>query len=166
MTFAYEDRVVGAGSECFDGRSGLRDAWSADEYHLERAPGKCGFAVEDGGVDLTTVGVALYGDVERAEGFLGRVCHISGEQDDACAGPERGRFVDEILEDFEEAALLEELKHRCGFTAGHDEAVEAFEVGGQANELRRSAKFGDYLRVGVIGALQGKNPDGEIVSVA
>ena len=129
-----------AGGEGFDVFAGPGDAGGADEDHLERAAGEFGFGVQDGGVDLAAVGVALDGDVEGSEGLLGRVGDVLCEQDDSGAGPEGRGLVNEVFENVEEAALLEELEHGGGLAAGHDEAVDSFEVGGEANQLRGGAK--------------------------
>jgi len=58
-------------------------------------------------------------------------------------------------EDVEEAIALEKFEHGGGLPAGHDEAVDTFEVGGEADELWRCAKLSKSLGVGVISTLQG-----------
>jgi hypothetical protein len=61
------------------------------------------------------------------------------------------------FQDFEEAVALEEFEHGGGFAAGHDEAVEAFEVLRCADEASGGAERGEGLHMRVIGALQGEN---------
>src|ERR1035441_7905022 len=79
-----------AGGEGFDAGAGGADARRADEDHLQRAAGQGGGSGEDGGVDLTAVGVAFDRDVEGGEGALRRVFNVGGEQDGAGAGAEGG----------------------------------------------------------------------------
>ena len=111
MSFADEDGVVLAGGEGFDVFAGSGDAGGADEDHLQRAAGKFGFGLQDGGVDLAAVGVAFDGDVEGTEGLLSRVGDVGSEKDDSGAGPEGWGLVNEVFENVEEATLLEELEH-------------------------------------------------------
>lgn len=165
MVLADEDRIVAAGGEDLDTGSGAGDAGSADKDHLQRSPGEPGFALHDCGVDLAAVGVPLDSDVERAQRLLDGIRHIGCEKDHSGAGPEGRCGVGELLEDIEEAALLEELEHGGGLAAGHDEAVDALEVGGQTDHLWGSAESPDRLRVSVIGSLQGEHPDGQVLVV-
>ena len=163
MAFANKYGVVVAGGEGLDGGAGCGDARGADEDHLERAAGEFGFGLDDGGVDLASVGVTFDGDVEGGEGLLRGVGNVLRKQYDSGAGSEGGGLVNEVLEEVEEAALLEELEHGGGLAAGHDEAVQSFEIGGQSNQLRRGAQLCNGLRVSVVGSLQGKDPDGEFL---
>src|SRR5271169_5811881 len=81
MGFADEDGEAVAGGEGFDFGSGVGDAWGADEDHFEGAAGEFCGGGEDGGVDLASVSVALYGDVEGGERGLRRVLDVFGEED-------------------------------------------------------------------------------------
>ncbi len=104
MAFADEDGEAVASREGFDLRAGVGDARGTDEDHLERAALECCGGGEDGGVDLAAVGVALDGDVEGGEGFLGGILYVFCEEDCAGAGAEGGGGFDEGLEGVEEAA--------------------------------------------------------------
>ena len=159
VVLADEDGVVFAGGKGFDSGTGAGDARGADEDHLQRAAGEFGIRVEDGGVDLAAVGVALDGDVEGVEGFLRGLGDVFGEEDDSGAGAEGGSGMDEGLEDVEEAALLKEFEHSGGFAAGHDEPVDAFEVRGETDEFGSCAQHTECCRMGVIGSLKGENAD-------
>ena len=159
VVLADEDGVFFTGGEGFDSWAGAADAWGADEDHLEWAAGEFGVGVEDGGVDLASVGVAFDCDVEGVEGLLRGVGDVFGEEDDSGAGAEGGSGVDEGLEDVEEAALLEEFEHRGGLSAGHDEAVDAFEVRGETDEFRSYAEHAQGCGVGFVCSLKGENAD-------
>ena len=80
MAGANQGREAVAGGEDFDARAGEADARCADEDHLQRAAGECGFGGEDRGVDLAAVGVAFDGDIEGGERALRRVLHVGGER--------------------------------------------------------------------------------------
>ena len=79
--------------------------------------------MEDGRVALSSVSVALDGDVEGGEASLGWVTHVFGEQDGSGAGAEDGLLVYEGFEDVEEAFSVEKAEHGGGFAAGENEAV-------------------------------------------
>ncbi len=140
-----EDRVRFTGGQGFYGCAGAGDAGGADEDHLEGAAREFGVGVEDGGIDLAAVRVALDGDVEGGEGFLGGVLDVRGEENGSGAGSKGWGGLDEGLEGIEEVVALEEFEHGGGFAAGHDEAVNAFEVGGEADELGGCASVRSVL---------------------
>lgn len=154
-----------AGGEGFDAGAGEADARRADEDHLQRAAGQGGGSGEDGGIDLTAVGVALDRDVEGGEGALRRVFNVGGEQDGAGAGAEGGDGSNPGLEDREEAIALEEFEHGGGFAAGHDEAVEAVEILRKPDESRRRTQRSEGFDVRVVGALKGEDADDERLSL-
>lgn len=64
MTLADEDGVAPAAGENFYLGPDLGDFWGSDENHLQGGAREGGFGVQDGGVQLAAVGVALYGDVQ------------------------------------------------------------------------------------------------------
>lgn len=135
MTFADEDGEAVAGGEGFDGGRSAGDAGGANEDHFERAAVELCRCGEDGGVDLATVGVAFYGDVECSERCLGRMFDVAGEQDAAGAGSEGGRGLNEGFEGVEEVVALKKFEHGGGFAAGHDETIDAGELSGDTDEL-------------------------------
>ena len=67
---------------------------------------------------MAAVGVALDAGVEDAEGGLGRVGDLAGEQDTAGAGAEGGFGVDEGVEEVVEAGAFEVFEEGGGFAAG------------------------------------------------
>src|SRR5277367_2509693 len=140
VAFADEDRESVAGGEGFDIGAGAGDARGADEDHLERAAFEFCRRGEDGGVDLAAVGVALDGDIEGGEGGLRGVFYVFGEEDRAGAGAEGWCGFNEGFERIEEAVTLEALQKGGGFAAGDDEAVEIYEFGWGADELRCDAE--------------------------
>jgi hypothetical protein len=158
---ADEGGLAVAGGESFDAFAEAADARGADEDHLDGTAGEGGLGGEDGGVVLAAVGVALDGDVEGGEGALRRVGDVFGEEDAAGAGAEGGFGVDEGVEGVVEAGALEVLEESGGFAAGDDEAVEAFQLFGRADEAGRDAEVGEAGGVEVVGALQGEDADGE-----
>src|SRR5271154_4907132 len=115
VAFADEDREAVAGGEGFDVGAGVRDAWGADEDHLEWAAFKFRRLGEDGGVDLASVGVALDGDVDGGEGGLRGVLDVLREEDRAGAGAEGWSGFYEGLQSVEEAVALEEFEEGGGF---------------------------------------------------
>src|ERR1700677_2574944 len=161
MAFADQDRGAVAGGEDFDARVGAGDARGADEDHLKRAAAEFGGGGEDGGVDLTTVGVAFYGNVHRGEGGLCGMLDVFGEEDCAGAGAEGGGGLDEGGEGVEELVALKEFEHGGGLAAGDDEAVEVGEFVWRAKEFGCDAESGEDFGVGFVGALQGEDADGE-----
>jgi len=163
VTLTDEHGVCFARGEGFDGCAGAGDAGGADEDHLEGAAGESGVGVEDGGVDLAAVCVSLDGDVEGAEGFLGGVLDVCGEEDGTSARAEGGGGLDEGLEGIEEVVALKEFEHGGGFAAGHDEAVHkcgtvgTFKVGWEADELGYGSEGAERFGVGFVGALEGED---------
>jgi hypothetical protein len=160
VVLAYEDREAVAAGKGFDLRAGAGDARSADEDHLEWAAGEFGGGGEDSGVDLATVGVAFDGDVEGAEGGLGGMLDVFGEEDSAGAGSEGRDGLDEGGEGIEEAVALEELEHGGGFASGNDEAIDAgLAFGGEelvrsADQFGLDAKGGQGVCVRLVGPLE------------
>jgi hypothetical protein len=121
---ADEGGAAVAGGEGFDGGAEAGDAGGADEDHLEWAAGERGVGGDDGGVVLAALRVALYGDVENAEGGLRRIGNLLGEEDAAGAGSEDRLGMDEGVEGVVEAFALEMLEKGGGLAAGDDEGVE------------------------------------------
>ncbi len=56
---------------------------------------------------------------------------------------------------------LKEFEHGGGLAAGHDEAVDAFKVGWEADELRCCAEGAERFGVGFVCALEGEDTYGE-----
>ena len=65
LALANQDREAIALGQHFNGRTGLGNAWGADEDHLQRAAGKLGFGSQNGRVDLAPVSVALHDGIEQ-----------------------------------------------------------------------------------------------------
>ena len=59
--------------------------------------------------------------------------------------PKVGVVRTKVLSDSKKSVALEELEHGGGLAAGHDEAVEAVEVGRGANQARGGAERGEGL---------------------
>ncbi len=156
---ADKDWMVLAGGENLNIRSYTVDARGADEDHLERTSGKCGWLDEDRGVVLSAVGVALDGDVKGCEGLLRGARHMVREEDASGAGAEGGSLADKGAEGVEEAIPLQELEHGCGFSTGDDEAVKVVQMVWTTNETRIGSEREELSGVNVVCALQGKDAD-------
>ena len=163
VSLTDEHRVRFAGGEGFYRCAGAGNTRGANEDHLEGAAGESGVGVEDGGVDLAAVGVPLDGNVEGGQGFLGGIFDVCGEENGAGAGAEGGGGSDEGLEDVEEAVAVKELEHGGGLAAGHDETVDAIEVGWKADEPGCCAESAEHFGVGFVCALKGENAYGELL---
>jgi hypothetical protein len=159
VALADEGGVAVAGGEDFDVGADPIDAGGADKNHLEGAAGEGGGLVEDGGVVLAAVGVALDGDVEGGEGLLGGAGDVGGEEDGSGTGSEGGFLVDEGVEYVEEVAALEELEHGGGLATGDNEGVQAFELGGQTYQAGGGSQGGEDSGVDVVGALKREDAD-------
>lgn len=157
VAFADEDGVGVASGEGFDFLSSAGDTGGADEDHLERAAGELGIDLEDGGVDLTAVGVALNRHIEGSEGLLHWVGDVLCEEDDSGAGSEGRGGLDEGLQGLEETALLEELEHCGGLSAGHDETVDSFKVVRETDEPGVGAEAAESEGMGLVGSLEGED---------
>jgi len=90
MALTDQDGEVIAGGEGFDLRSSAGDAWGTDEDHLEGATGEFGGGGEDGGVDLSAIGVPFNGDVEGGERALRGILYVVREKDRAGTGTKGG----------------------------------------------------------------------------
>ena len=156
---ADEHGVIVATGKDLDARAKTADARRADENHLYGAAGERSFGVEDDGVVLAAIGVALDVDVEDPEAALGRVGDVLREEDAAGAGAEDGLGMDKGVQRIVKAGALEMLEKSAGLTAGEDEGIQDCELLGFADEVRGSAELGEALRVDVEGALQGEYAD-------
>jgi hypothetical protein len=156
---ANEDGIVVAAGEDLDAGTEARDARRADEDHLHGPAEERGFGLEDDGVVLAAVGVALDVDVEHAEAGLRRMVNLFGQKDAAGAGAEDGLRADENFEDVVEACAFEVLEEGGGFAARDDERVESGEFFRLADEVRGGAELGEALGVHVEGALQSQHAD-------
>jgi len=150
----HQHRVVAAFGEDFDAFSDARDAWGADKDHLQRRTAQGGFSLDDGGVDLAAVGVALDRDVEGIEAGLVWVDDVLGQHDGSSTSAEGGFAVYEVLE-FLEDVLRQKFEKRGGLASGNDEAVDVVEVFGLADERDRRPEFFEAASVGVEIALEG-----------
>jgi hypothetical protein len=92
---------------------------------------------------------------------LGGVLDLGGKEDSSGTGAEGGGLFDEGFEDVEEVIAFEELEHGGGLAAGHDEAVDAFEVCRGADEFGGCTEEAEGLGVGLVCALQREDADGE-----
>ena len=160
ISLANENRKLVAGGKRFDPGTGSSDAGGADKDHFEGATFKFGGGSKDGGVDLPAVGVALDRDVKGFEGLLYGVLDVFGEKDCAGAGAEGGRGLDEGLQSVEEVVALEKLEHGGGLASRHDEAVDAFEIGREADEFWGRAESTEGFGVGFVCALECKDAYG------
>ena len=66
MLLFHQHRMIVALRQHFYSGPHAFNAWSADEDHLQRCPVEFAWRSDDGAVDLTSVGVALDGNVESA----------------------------------------------------------------------------------------------------
>src|ERR1700723_2856787 len=151
MALADEDREAVAGGEGFYVGAGAGDAGGADEDHLQWSAFEFGRGGEDGGGDLAAVGVGLYCDGHGREGGRRGLLGVFGEG---------GGGVEELV-------ALKEFEHGGGLAAGDDEAVDGWlaveggEFAGGADELGRDTEGLQGFGVGLVGALQGEDADGQ-----
>ena len=123
---ADEDGIVIAAGKDLDARAEAADARRADEDHLHGAAGEGGFGVEDDGVILAAVGVALDVDVEYAEAALRRVGRRPcARRMQPAQVPKTGFVRTKVSRTVVEAGALEVLEEGGGLAAGEDEGVEA-----------------------------------------
>lgn len=127
VSLLHEDGGIVAGGKYFNFRSDAGYTRGADVDHLEWWASEGGGGGEDGGVDLATVGIALYGDVEGSEGVLGGVEDLLCEEDASGAGTEGGRRAYESIEGLEKIVALKVLEEGRGLSPGDDEAVDVVE---------------------------------------
>ena len=105
FSLAHQYWVTLAAGQDFDLRAGLRDAGRADENHLQWIAGQGSRRDEDGGVDLAAVGVAFDHCIEQAEGLLGGVSDLAGQEDASSAGAEDGVAGGVVAQAVEEVAV-------------------------------------------------------------
>jgi hypothetical protein len=157
MAFANQDGKAIAGGQGFNLRTGVGDAWGANEDHLERTALECCRNGEDAGVDLATVGVALDRDVECGEGFLGGILYVFCEKDRAGTSAKGWRAFDEGLESVEEAITLEKFEEGGGLASRDDEAVDIDEFLRSADQLCRYGESSEGFSMGLECSLQGEH---------
>src|SRR5579871_4469813 len=148
VAFLHQRRLVGEFGEDFDTLANALENRSADENHFEWFVVESCFAGHDIAVDLAAVAVAEDRHIEQAERILLWIFHVGGEEDCAGAGAEdRAIIRREFADGFVETFFAQELKLCSAFTAGEDETVAAFQVGGGADLDGFSAEIGEHLGV-------------------
>ncbi len=126
-------KAVAFGEHFYFG-AGFDDARGADVDHFERSAFELRRSLDDGAVELAAVGVAFYSRIEDGEAFLRGVAHLFCQQDASGAGAEGRLLADEALEGVEEAVAGKKLEEGGRFAAGDDEAIDAGQLFGLADE--------------------------------
>src|SRR5208337_858122 len=157
-SLSHQDRVVAAPRENFHVRANPLDARCANEYHLQRPSTESTGGLDDAGVNLSSVGVAADGDVERVQARLMWILDLPGQHDGSRAGAERWLTVD-VLVQFSEARLVEQLEKGGGFSTGNHQAVDFIELLGLADEYDLRAEFFEAAAMGIEIALQCEDTD-------
>ncbi len=157
FSLAHQYWVTLAAGEDFDLRAGLRDTGRSDENHLQWIAGQGSRRNEDGRVDLAAVSVAFDHCIEQAEGFLGGVSDLAGQEDASSAGAEDGVAGGVVAQAVEEVASFQEFENGGGFAAGENEAVQRVQFLGVADLNRLGARFGEGGGVGGVVALDGED---------
>src|SRR6266853_758439 len=86
LALAHQHGIFAFGCDYFYSRTRAFNFGSANEDHLNRLIEKAPLA--DGAVDLPAIGIATYGNVERAQASLLWVLDFGREQDASGAGSE------------------------------------------------------------------------------
>ncbi len=155
---AHDDRAGGAEHRAlFDARQHLDPVTDPlhhggpDEHRRERATGEP-VDVEVGfeRVALAPEGVPAHREVDDPEAALvgAAVEHLGGAQDHSCAGAEHGEPLGHPL--FEgplQPRGVEQHRHRGRLPAGHDQGVDAGQVGGLADLDGMGAELSEGGRV-------------------
>jgi hypothetical protein len=158
-SFPHQHRITVSLSKDFDSVADLLNARGANENHLQRLVAEFRVCFQDGGVDLTAVGVALDGHVEGIQAGLVWIRDVFRKQNGSGAGAERRLGVDEISQALKQV-LRQQLQKCRGFAAGDNKAVDVVEVFGFADEYDVSAEFFEAAAMGVEIALEGEDTDG------
>ena len=156
-----EDGKAIAGGDGFDREASAGNPRRPDKDHLQWTAFELRGRGENRRVDLASVGVALYRDIQGRERLLGRVLYVRGEQDAAGTGPEGRGGLHETFEYSEEVVALQKFEHRGGLTAGHDEAVDTGEFFRDADKRRRRSECGERSGMGFVCPLEGEHADFE-----
>jgi hypothetical protein len=134
MLLADENREAVALGEDFDTFAGLHDAWGADVDHFQRSASEFRLCLDNGAVDLASVGIAFHGRVEHGKALLRWIADFFCQQDASGAGAEGWLRFHEGLQRVEEAVASEKFQECRGFAAWDDEAVDVDQLLGLADE--------------------------------
>src|SRR5664279_1930461 len=136
----HQHRIAAALGQNFYAIADPFNTRRADENHLHRIDAELGDGFKNRRIDLTTVTVALDGNVNRVEPFLFGVRDLFREQDRAGARAE-GRFsVDELVE-FGEKVLTQQFQKCARLAAGDNKAINLVELLGLAHEYDGGAEL-------------------------
>src|SRR5262249_62077317 len=131
----------------------------ADKNHLQWRGSQAGLAFADGTVNLTAVSVALYADIQRAQGHLRRILNFFGQKNGPGACAECGLGAHEVTQLLEEAVFLKKVQERGGFAAGNDDSVDRIQLLRLAHQRDFPAQLLQSSFVRFVVTLDGKNAD-------
>src|SRR5208282_4197559 len=117
--------VLAFGRDHFDAFAHAFDLRSADEHHFDGTVKKS--ALADGAVDLPSVSIAAYGDVERAEAGLFGILYFCRQQDASRARAKRRLHSHEIPQ-LCESVFTKQLEKCSRLAPGNNEAVEVIQL--------------------------------------
>ena len=159
MLLADENREAVALGEDLYSFAGLHDAWGADVDHFQRSARELRLCLDNGAVDLASVGVTFHGGVQNSEAFLRWIEYLFCQQDASGAGAEGRLYFYEGLQRVEEAVAGEKFQECRGFAAGDDESVDVDQLLGLADEDGFSSGVAQGGGVGIEIALNGEDAD-------
>ena len=163
MTLLAEYGLVVDGGENVDVGTDTLDHRRPDENRVERIVEARYIDVGLEALDLGAVGIALRGDVDRAQCMLIRsaVDDVSAQQNQPGAGPERRKTVgDAGLQRFEDGGPLQQHRHGGRLATGQDDCVDIVESGCLADLDGASTGALEHHRMSGEAALEGQNANG------
>ncbi len=106
----HQYRIAFAKGQNLHARSGLNDARSANEDHLQRSARQRGFRGQNSRVNLPPISVALHYRIQNAQAALRRVANLPRQQNGPGAGA-KDRFASaELLSKPQRSGAFEEIE--------------------------------------------------------
>src|SRR5258708_7628631 len=140
LSLAHQQRIAAFADQHFHARSGADDLRRPNEHHLQRLLAQSRLLRSDGAVNLPSIGVAPYADIERAQRNLRRIFNVLRQQDGSRAGSERRPRADEVAQLLEKAALFKKVQEGARFASGDDDRVDRIKLLGFAYQENVSAQ--------------------------
>src|ERR1700722_8761533 len=137
----------------------------ADEDHFERATRNLCRERKYGRVNLTAVGIALNGGIERAEAALFGLENFARQQNGSGTGAKNRLGQSKLFERIEESAVLKKLEHGGRFATGQYEAVESGQFLRFAHQHSLRSAVAKGARVRFVVALKSEYADGDGIGV-
>jgi len=156
-TLLSEDGISVIGGEHLNGGAGGADDGSANEDRFEVPEG--GREIDDAGIELAAVGVALDFDIHEPERLLFRGGDVRREEDGSGAGAEDGLGLAVSAERLKEIFAMEDFEHGGAFASRQDEAVGRVHFSGGADLDGLCARCFQRAHMPIVVPLQGEDSD-------